>query len=119
MRPSGSEPVAPGPEPIELTFIARIANMAVAISDRVIKCAPRLPEGVTMTFSRVRERIIRRPENGANVYPVNGGQTVTIGDLSRDEAHRLMVLLLEKEGMEYIGFDIGRVLYPESVEKVS
>ena len=72
-----------------------------------------------MTYQRVKERIIRRPENGANVYPVNGGQTVTIGDLSRDEAQRLMVLLLEKEGMEYIGMDIGIVLYPESVEKVS
>ena len=86
---------------------------------RKINVKPRLPKGVTMTAQKVKERVIRRPENGANVHTVNGGQTIGIENLSREEAHRLMVLFLEREGLDYIGFDIGRVLYPENVERVS
>lgn len=86
---------------------------------RNLKHKAQLPKGVTMTAQRIKERIICRPDNGAYVYPVDAGKYVAIERLSREESHRLMALLLEEEGLEYIGFDIGRVLYPSSVEKVS
>ena len=76
-----------------------------------------LPHGVTETYSQVTYRTIER--GGANVYTHTHGdqESFCIDGLNRDEAHRLMVLLMERDGLAYVGVDLARLMYPESVEE--
>ena len=86
-----------------------------------VRLAPpvrRLPAGVTESVSRVTYRPIERPDHGANVYRHIFGQRATfcIDGLNADEANRLMVLLLDKPGLDYIAVALGRELYPTTTE---
>lgn len=83
---------------------------------RHINPKPKLPAGVTISAQRVRTKRVQR--GGASTYRHNDDSFVIEG-LNRDEAHRLMVLLLAKPGMEYVGLDLGRTLYPADVEVVN